>query len=85
MAEAQTHQASLARTAAGLAREVRPWQWYKQAVLLIAIVFSGRLFDPVAWGAVAIGVAAFCAVAGATYVFNDISDVEFRFPEDDDE
>ena len=83
MAEAQTHQASLARTAAGLAREVRPWQWYKQAVLLIAIVFSGRLFDPVAWGAVAIGVAAFCAVAGATYVFNDISDVEAdrRHPE----
>lgn len=76
MGEAQTQQAGLVRTAAGLAYEIRPWQWYKQSIILIAIVFSKRLFDPVAWGRVTVAVAAFCAVAGATYIFNDISDVE---------
>lgn len=76
MGEAQTQQAGFVRTAAGLAYEIRPWQWYKQGVILIAIVFSKQLFDPMAWGRVSIAVAAFCAVAGATYIFNDISDVE---------
>jgi 4-hydroxybenzoate polyprenyltransferase len=63
-------------TAAGLVRETRPHQWYKQGVLLLGIVFSRRLFDAVAWAEVAVAVAAFTAVAGATYVFNDISDLE---------
>jgi 4-hydroxybenzoate polyprenyltransferase len=76
MGEAQTQQAGFVRTATGLAYEIRPWQWYKQGVILIAIVFSKQLFDPLAWGQVAVAVAAFCAVAGATYIFNDISDVE---------
>lgn len=64
------------RVVSGLIDEVRPWQWYKQSILLIGIVFSHNLFDPAAWRAVLLGVAAFCAVAGAVYVFNDISDVE---------
>lgn len=76
MGEAQTQTTSLVSTATGLANEIRPWQWYKQSILLIAIVFAGRLFDPVAWGRVTVAVAAFCAVAGATYIGNDISDVE---------
>jgi 4-hydroxybenzoate polyprenyltransferase len=76
MGEAQTQQAGFVSTVTGLAYEVRPWQWYKQSILLIAIVFSKRLFNPAAWGRVSVGVAAFCAIAGATYIFNDISDVE---------
>jgi 4-hydroxybenzoate polyprenyltransferase len=76
MGEAQTQRAGFMRTLAGLAYEIRPWQWYKQSILLIAIVFSKQLFNPAAWGRVAVAVVAFCAVAGATYIFNDISDVE---------
>ena len=76
MGEAQTQQAGVVSTISGLIYEIRPWQWYKQGVILIAIVFSRNLFNPVAWGRVSVAVAAFCAVAGATYIFNDISDVE---------
>lgn len=76
MGEAQIRHSNLVDTLVGLVYEIRPWQWYKQSVLLIAVIFSKHLFDPVAWAQVAVGVVAFCAVAGATYIFNDISDVE---------
>ncbi|RJS96759.1 UbiA prenyltransferase family protein [Halococcus sp. IIIV-5B] len=76
MGEAQTQRSSIVDTAVGLAYEIRPWQWYKQSVLLIGIVFSRELFNPAAWSQVILGVLAFCAIAGATYIFNDISDVE---------
>ncbi|ELY61019.1 decaprenyl-phosphate phosphoribosyltransferase [Natronococcus jeotgali] len=60
----------------GLLREIRPWQWYKQSVLLLGIVFSGSLFDPAAVANVAIAIVAFCAIAGTTYIGNDIADLE---------
>lgn len=60
----------------GLVYEVRPWQWYKQSMLLLGIVFSGNLFSITAWVDVSLAVVSFCAVAGATYVVNDISDLE---------
>lgn len=63
-------------TVTGLIRELRPQQWYKQGILLLGIVFSRNLLDPVAWTNLLAAVAAFTAVAGATYVCNDISDVE---------
>ena len=63
-------------TLTGLGREVRPQQWYKQGVLLLGITFSHNLLDPGAWTAVLFAIVAFTAVAGATYVINDISDVE---------
>lgn len=63
-------------TATGLVRETRPPQWYKQGVLLLGIVFSRHLFDAAAWADVLTAVAGFTAVAGATYVFNDVSDLE---------
>lgn len=63
-------------TVTGLVRELRPQQWYKQGILLLALVFSRHLFDLAAWVDVLTAAVAFTAVAGATYVFNDISDVE---------
>lgn len=61
---------------AGLAVSIRPWQWYKQAVLLLGIVFGGLMLDVAAWTDVLVGVLAFCALAGAVYLFNDIQDLE---------
>lgn len=55
---------------------MRPWQWYKQSVLLFAILFSKNIFDLMAWRQTLLGIVAFCAVVGATYIGNDISDVE---------
>nr|WP_250140867.1 decaprenyl-phosphate phosphoribosyltransferase [Halosolutus amylolyticus] len=63
-------------TLSGLVKEMRPWQWYKQSVLLLGLVFSRSLFDPIAVTNVALGIVAFCAVAGTTYIGNDILDIE---------
>lgn len=68
--------AALQRVFSGLLYEVRPWQWYKQSILLVGIVFSRNLLNPAAWTDVVLAMIAFSAVAGAVYVFNDISDVE---------
>lgn len=63
-------------TISGLVREIRPWQWYKQGIMFLGIVFSKSLLDVEAWISLFVGVAAFTAVAGATYIFNDINDLE---------
>jgi 4-hydroxybenzoate polyprenyltransferase len=63
-------------TLTGLVRETRPQQWYKQGVLLLGITFSRNLLNPEAWTAVLFAIVGFTAVAGATYVINDIADVE---------
>ncbi|WP_265108767.1 decaprenyl-phosphate phosphoribosyltransferase [Halosolutus halophilus] len=76
MARAYPDQSRFVVTVSGLVKEMRPWQWYKQSVLLLGLVFSKSLFDPVAVTNVALGIVAFCAVAGTTYIGNDILDVE---------
>lgn len=63
-------------TIAGLVREIRPWQWYKQGVMLLGVVFSGNLLNADAWLDLTVGIVSFTALAGAIYVVNDISDVE---------
>lgn len=63
-------------TLTGLIREIRPWQWYKQGVMLLGIVFSKNLLNWDAWLTLLIGIMSFTTVASATYIFNDISDLE---------
>jgi 4-hydroxybenzoate polyprenyltransferase len=63
-------------TLVGIAYELRPWQWYKQLVLFVAVLFSGNATDFDAWLRVITGAVLFSAVAGATYILNDVSDVE---------
>lgn len=63
-------------TATGLLREMRPWQWYKQGVMFLGIVFSQSLLSTEAWINLLIGVVAFTTIASATYIFNDLSDLE---------
>lgn len=63
-------------TVTGLVREIRPWQWYKQGVMLLGIVFSQNLLNWDAWLSLVIGIISFTTVASATYIFNDISDLE---------
>lgn len=60
----------------GLFWELRPWQWYKQGIVFLGIVFSGRLFDLAAGVRVVATVIAFTMVAGAVYVLNDVRDRE---------
>ena len=59
-----------------LIRLVRPRDWAKSVFVLLPMPFAARAgaqLDPVV---VAAGVAAFCLVASAVYVVNDIRDVE---------
>jgi 4-hydroxybenzoate polyprenyltransferase len=60
----------------GILREIRPWQWYKQSVMFLGIIFSRSLLSTEAWLNLVLGVFSFCAVAGANYIFNDINDLE---------
>ncbi len=59
-----------------LIREIRPRQWIKNFALLAGLLFSGYLNDPdvalVAFKAFLI----FCAGSSATYLLNDVFDVE---------
>lgn len=64
------------RTLKGLIEETRPRQWYKQGVLFVGLVFSENLLNSAALGQELLAAVAFTAAAGATYVVNDVSDVE---------
>ena len=54
---------------------LRPGQWTKNFIVFAALIFARRLLDP---AAVALALAAFlifCALSGAVYLFNDVSDL----------
>jgi 4-hydroxybenzoate polyprenyltransferase len=59
-----------------VAASVRPRQWTKNAALLAPLVFSARASEPASAARAAAGVAAFCLVAGAVYLANDVVDRE---------
>jgi 4-hydroxybenzoate polyprenyltransferase len=55
---------------------LRPAQWLKNVALLAAPLFAQKLFDPDALAAVLAAFAAFCALASAGYLVNDVADRE---------
>jgi 4-hydroxybenzoate polyprenyltransferase len=57
-------------------RALRPRQWTKNLLVFAGLIFSGRLLDPAALGHAALAFAAFCLVAGAHYIVNDVVDCE---------
>jgi 4-hydroxybenzoate polyprenyltransferase len=59
-----------------LLKALRPKQWIKNGLLLVAIVFSERYMDVDAWMNVSFGVAMFCMLSSAGYLVNDLKDVE---------
>lgn len=54
----------------------RPHQWVKNGLLLAALVFSKRLFHARDFSLAMLGLIAFCALASAGYVVNDLADRE---------
>lgn len=63
-------------TAPALVRALRPRQWSKNLLVLAAPAAGGVLLDgPVLWRTLA-AFAIFCAVSSATYLVNDVLDVE---------
>ena len=57
-------------------RLIRPRQWIKNLAIFAAITFTGELFDPPVFGKVLFGFFVFCGLSSATYIINDIFDVE---------
>lgn len=55
---------------------VRPRQWIKNFALFAAPVFGGQLFNENVFLNISIGFIAFCMLASATYVVNDLLDAQ---------
>lgn len=58
-----------------LLRALRPYQWVKNIFVLVPLFTSGGLRDLNAWAHTLVAMAAFCAVASAIYLLNDVSDI----------
>lgn len=61
---------------AGLLQLIRPHQWLKNALAFLPLVAAHQWHDTAAVAATAIVFAAFCLVASAAYVLNDLLDIE---------
>ena len=59
-----------------LLKAMRPRQWAKNAFVLAALLFDGRLTDLGAVSRSVLALAVFCALSGAVYLINDLADVE---------
>jgi 4-hydroxybenzoate polyprenyltransferase len=57
-------------------RALRPYQWVKNALLFVPLVLAHEIGDPARLLSVAFAFVAFCCVASATYVLNDLLDIE---------
>jgi 4-hydroxybenzoate polyprenyltransferase len=57
-------------------RVMRPQQWTKNGLTLLAAIFSRTIFDAPTLTRVAIGFVAFCLAASGIYILNDLADRE---------
>jgi 4-hydroxybenzoate polyprenyltransferase len=63
-------------TAASLLVSLRPDQWTKNLIVFAALIFSRQLLDPAALALASAAFLIFCALSGAVYLINDVSDRE---------
>lgn len=55
---------------------MRPRQWVKNFMVFPALLFSGRMLDPLSDLVCIGGFVVFCLLSGAVYLYNDLADVE---------
>lgn len=60
--------------AASLLISLRPEQWTKNLIVFAALIFAVKLFDPAALALATAAFLIFCALSGAVYLLNDVSD-----------
>ncbi len=53
---------------------LRPDQWTKNLIVFAALIFAVKLFDPAALALASAAFLIFCALSGAVYLINDVSD-----------
>ena len=63
-------------TAASLFVSLRPDQWTKNLIVFAALIFAVKLLDPAASAIASAAFLIFCALSGAVYLINDVSDRE---------
>ena len=63
-------------TVANLIVSLRPDQWTKNLIVFAALIFAVKLLDPAALANASAAFLIFCAVSGAVYLVNDVSDRE---------
>ena len=59
---------------ANLIVSLRPDQWTKNLIVFAALIFAVQLFDPAALALATAAFLIFCALSGAVYLVNDVSD-----------
>ena len=59
-----------------LIQSMRPYQWYKNLVIFVGIIFSFNLFSSEMWQRSLFAFIMFCLISGSVYIINDIKDVE---------
>lgn len=59
-----------------LIKALRPKQWVKNGLLVVALVFSKSYSDPALILKVALGIAFFCMLSSSGYLVNDLKDIE---------
>jgi len=64
------------KTAFSILKLIRPRQWIKNLALFASITFAGQLFTPGVFQKVLFAFIAFCFLSSATYIINDIFDIE---------
>jgi len=67
---------SLKERLTGLLRLVRPKQWVKNGFVFAPLIFSGEMFNPFAFTHALSAALFFCVASSATYIINDIHDIE---------
>lgn len=60
----------------GLLQLMRPRQWVKNVFVLAPLVFAGEFLHPVSLVSAIVAMALFCVASSATYIVNDLHDVE---------
>ena len=61
---------------ASLLVSLRPDQWTKNLIVFAALIFARQLLDPAALAHASAAFLIFCALSGAVYLVNDVSDRE---------
>ena len=64
------------RQVRGLVKLVRPKQWAKNGFVLAPLVFAGEFLNPASASSALLAFALFCVGSSATYIVNDLSDIE---------
>ena len=75
-ARTQTGPVAILEQARLLIKGMRPRQWTKNLPIFVGIIFAGRLLNGMSLARAITAFVVFCLLSGATYLINDLADLE---------